>query len=207
MNCIRLRLGQAFALSLVALIASPINAQDDPLQGLGFGDIPLSQEDYDANILSVDTLFEFNKDAQSVAELDARTRGWVTPAKHQGVCGSCWAFATVGTIEARVLKDFGVTLDLSEQQLVSCHSGAYGCCGGSGSALKFFYQDRPNLESAAPYSESNTACPTQRSVQCSSISGQTYGNRTFKRLGMLRRCRRGRLRPSQHRVVCLECSL
>ncbi len=45
-------------------------------------------------------------------------------------------------------------------------------------------------------------------IDNASIEGETaHGNRTFKRLEMLGKCRRGRLRPSRHRGVCRECSL
>ena len=54
----------------------------------------------------------------------------VSPVKHQGKCGSCVAFATIGAIETcfhRVTNRFG---DYSEQQLIDCgfdHKGANGC--------------------------------------------------------------------------------
>jgi len=57
---------------------------------------------------------------------------WMTPVKYQGSCGSCWAFAEVGTIEAAFNiyqnnPDFDI--DLSEQDVVSC-SGCGDCGGG-----------------------------------------------------------------------------
>ena len=54
----------------------------------------------------------------------------VSPVKHQGKCGSCVAFATIGAVETcfhRVTKRFS---DYSEQQLIDCgfgHKGANGC--------------------------------------------------------------------------------
>jgi len=54
------------------------------------------------------------------------------PARQQGTCGSCWAFATAGTIEAnwwnknqKYKKAY-----LSPQQLVDCDRSNYGCSGG-----------------------------------------------------------------------------
>jgi hypothetical protein len=61
---------------------------------------------------------------------DWREHDGVTPVKDQGGCGSCWAFASVGALEAAArLKDNAV-YDLSEQQLVSCNTYGYGCGGG-----------------------------------------------------------------------------
>lgn len=59
--------------------------------------------------------------------------GVVTPVKNQGSCGSCWAFSTVGTLEAhwRILGK-GSDVFFSEQQLVDCARAFenYGCEGG-----------------------------------------------------------------------------
>jgi len=55
--------------------------------------------------------------------------GGCTPVKNQGGCGSCWAFATIGPFECNILIRDGVTVDLSEQWLVSC-TEAGSCEGG-----------------------------------------------------------------------------
>ena len=57
-------------------------------------------------------------------------QGGCTPVKHQGGCGSCWAFGTVGPLECNILIKDGVTVNLSEQWLVSCNSDGYSCGGG-----------------------------------------------------------------------------
>ena len=57
-------------------------------------------------------------------------QGKCTPVKDQGQCGSCWAFATVGVMEAAIKIRNGVERDLSEQYLVSCNTDGWGCQGG-----------------------------------------------------------------------------
>jgi C1A family cysteine protease len=66
--------------------------------------------------------------------LDWRQQEVVTPIKDQGSCGSCWAFATVETVESRVALDHGHGIPppiLAPQQLVDCSTENYGCSGGS----------------------------------------------------------------------------
>ena len=43
------------------------------------------------------------------------------PIRNQGGCNSCWAFATVGVMECNIFVQDGVSVDLSEQWLVSCN--------------------------------------------------------------------------------------
>jgi len=54
----------------------------------------------------------------------------VTPVKDQGSCGSCWAFGTLGGIEAVHKQKTGSTVNLAEQQLVDCSTQNNGCSGG-----------------------------------------------------------------------------
>jgi len=60
---------------------------------------------------------------------DWRDLDGCTPIKHQDGCGSCWAFAAVGSFECSILIKDKKTVDLSEQWLVSCTS-AGSCSGG-----------------------------------------------------------------------------
>jgi len=62
---------------------------------------------------------------------DYEGHNWMTPVKNQGACGSCWAFAIVGVMEAAIKIRFNAPesdIDLSEQDLVNCV--CYGCNGG-----------------------------------------------------------------------------
>ncbi|KAG5893241.1 hypothetical protein JTB14_013403 [Gonioctena quinquepunctata] len=66
-------------------------------------------------------------------QFDWRLYGAVTPVKDQAVCGSCWAFGTVGAIEgAYFLKNGGKLVHLSQQALIDCSwlCGNIGCDGG-----------------------------------------------------------------------------
>jgi predicted secreted protein len=86
-----------------------------------------------------------------------------TPIKDQGACGSCWAFATVGAFENRILQIDNVTRDLSEQYLVSC---GFGSCAGAGNAFEAFINAVPSGEPGAgavyeqdfPYVGADVAC-------------------------------------------------
>lgn len=66
-------------------------------------------------------------------QVNWRLQGAVTPVKDQAVCGSCWSFGTIGTIEgAYFLKNGGNLVRLSQQALVDCSwgFGNNGCDGG-----------------------------------------------------------------------------
>jgi len=98
------------------------------------------------------------------ARFDWREQGGCTPVRNQGGCGSCWAFATVAPLECNILIRDGISVDLSEQWLLSCNRSNYSCsggwfaheyhewrtdsCGGSGAVL----------ESAFPYVASQVPC-------------------------------------------------
>jgi C1A family cysteine protease/sugar lactone lactonase YvrE len=95
--------------------------------------------------------------------LDWRSNGgnYVTPARDQGSCGSCWAHADMGVLESKVLMRTGEAaahLDLSEQVVVSC-GDENACAGGTlGGGAKFLINYGAPPESCYPYVSSNGIC-------------------------------------------------
>jgi C1A family cysteine protease len=72
--------------------------------------------------------------------VDWRKKNVVTSVKNQGYCGSCWAFAAAGALEAAYVQKYGQLITLSVQQLVDCadNYGNNGCLGGVPSAATAF---------------------------------------------------------------------
>ncbi|KAM4018163.1 cathepsin W-like [Anomaloglossus baeobatrachus] len=60
---------------------------------------------------------------------DWRKAGVISKAKNQSICGSCWAFAAVGNIEAQ-WGILGYPVNLSVQQVLDCGPCEAGCRGG-----------------------------------------------------------------------------
>ncbi len=88
--------------------------------------------------------------------IDWRTKGVVNSVRDQGQCGSCWAFATTANAESVWAISKGQLLDLSEEFLVDCASGAgyfnMGCNGGQpDSAFKYMINNGQCTESSYPY--------------------------------------------------------
>ncbi|KAK9073390.1 hypothetical protein SSX86_007714 [Deinandra increscens subsp. villosa] len=52
--------------------------------------------------------------------IDWRTKGAIADVKDQGSCGSCWAFSTIGSVEAINQIVTGDLVTLSEQELIDC---------------------------------------------------------------------------------------
>lgn len=70
--------------------------------------------------------------AQLPSVYDLRSLNLVTPVKDQGSCGSCWAFATIASIESNWLKQGAGIHILSEDNIIDCHLfDEAPCSGGS----------------------------------------------------------------------------
>ena len=69
--------------------------------------------------------------------------GAVSTVQEQHICGSDWAFASVGLVEFANWQATGQLLDLSEQQLVDCTQiyGNQGCLGGAMDGALRYAQD------------------------------------------------------------------
>jgi len=104
---------------------------------------------------------------------DLRTMGLVAPVKDQGNCGSCWSFSKTGSLESALLGQ-GKTLDLAEQELVSCDSSQWGCNGGLLSSFKYQINHGQTTESEFPYTARNGTCK-DKPVAGKGISFQYVG--------------------------------
>lgn len=64
--------------------------------------------------------------------LDLRVEGAIGSVKDQAICGSCWSFATTGSIEGAFYNKYKYRISLSEQNLMDCSwgYGNNGCDGG-----------------------------------------------------------------------------
>ena len=110
----------------------------DPIEcDCGCSDV-LEYEEYRCGLVEPDNWREIGvfEDIQPTGYLpptwDWRSQGGCNEIgiRHQGNCGSCWAFATVAPLEYNIKIKDGVTVDLSEQWLVNCNTYGYSCGGG-----------------------------------------------------------------------------
>jgi len=128
-------------------------------------------------------------DATPVA-YDGRVLGYVTTVKDQGNCECCGAFAIIGAVESKVLRNGGPYIDLSEQQAKECSFDVVvdnhdSCDGGTEREIVNILTQRGSLEEKdsryTPYSTaaiykklgSMTAIP-DGFVDINSIAGCNY---------------------------------
>ncbi|EER19300.1 cathepsin L, putative [Perkinsus marinus ATCC 50983] len=104
---------------------------------------------------------ESGTDPTLPSSVDWRDKNVLTPVKDQGNCGSCWAFAVTGALEAKHAIATGELLSFSEQQLVDCSRsyGNHGCQGGLPRFAYNYIRDHGiDQESTYPYNIWSESC-------------------------------------------------
>uniref|UniRef100_A0A146M8L0 Cathepsin L n=1 Tax=Lygus hesperus TaxID=30085 RepID=A0A146M8L0_LYGHE len=86
--------------------------------------------------------------------------GWLVWDQEE--CASCWAFSTIGAIEAQIIRSTGRTIYLSQQNLIDCAKtdyGGHGCNGGSMvGAYKYIRDNGVNTAISYPYEAKDGIC-------------------------------------------------
>ena len=117
---------------------------------------------------------------------DVNGKNYVTPVRNQQTCGSCFVFAPVAALEARLLRTYnrpGTDIDLSEQIPLSC-AGAGNCAaGGYASTASTYLQTTGTAkETCYPYTNTDGSC----GAACANwqlspykATNWSYANQTF----------------------------
>ena len=114
------------------------------------------------------------------ASLDWRNKdgvNWVSPLLNQANCGSCVAFASIGTMETQLRIASGnsaYNISLSPQNLFACGGG--GCETGwmPDDAADFLQKKGVVDEACQPYMSGATGTDMQCSAACSDANKRTY---------------------------------
>ena len=149
----------------------------------GQSTFPLGFEYYSGGVI---TTSQTQKSTSTIGDFDWRDIdgvNYVTSIKNQGGCGSCWAFAVAGAVEANIniyYQDETLDFDLSEEELVTC-SGAGDCYGGLPyRALNYVMEHGITDEETLPYTASNGECVNPEPIV--SIAGSySFGSNQFPR--------------------------
>jgi len=120
------------------------------------GDLPTSDEETSGPSLS---------EILPVApEKNLAQQGYNIIVRHQGSCGSCWAFSATANFEKFYWNKKQQRLSFSQQQLVDCDRSSNGCNGGlAANGLRYFSSSGASLASNYPYKAANGACNSKTS--------------------------------------------
>ena len=117
---------------------------------------------------------------------DVNGKNFVTPVRNQQTCASCFVFAPVAALEARLLRTYnrpGADIDLSEQIPLSC-AGAGDCAAGgyASTASTYLKTTGTAKETCYPYTNTDGSCDAAcANWQLSpyKATNWSYANQTF----------------------------
>lgn len=91
-----------------------------------------------------------------------------------GVCGACYAFSAIGSVEAQLFRKYNKLIELSAQEIVDCSIkyGNEGCVSGVMSqSFEYMIENGIASESDYPYSGKNGTCRWNDVTKTSKIKG------------------------------------
>jgi len=116
----------------------------------------------------------------ATGSMDWSAKGYTTPVKDQGQCGSCWAFSATQVVEsANILAGVGKSAAplLAPEQIVDCDKAMSGCNGGDPrQAIGWVTQvGGLEMESSYPYTAGQSGrsgtCKFSKSLVKETVSG------------------------------------
>lgn len=127
------------------------------------------QEQLDSSLLSLEYKDnEVDRNRVKLADevfVDHSNSNCMSPVRHQGKCGACYAFASTAFFEWLYCKKTNRLVEFSEQYMIDCANGriegAFGCDGGIDNAvMDFVHNFGLELRSNYPYvGNSGDECP------------------------------------------------
>ncbi|UUX92572.1 lectin like domain-containing protein [Methanoplanus endosymbiosus] len=152
-------------------ISSDLNSGEDeadPVVNYPLGYVPAPYEiadrtPADISVLTLGDGVSIMADEPLPESYDLRDHGRMTSVKNQSKCGSCWTFATYGSLESLLLGEEKMDFDFSENNMKNKHGFDKGCCDGGNYEMSTAYLTRwalpddvtwysgPVSETADPY--------------------------------------------------------
>jgi hypothetical protein len=127
------------------------------------GAMPIDAEFLEQTVLDEEQIKELEEKSKNPkwTEKTSLGQGWYPHRiRHQGGCGSCWAFAAIPEMERWIFNNWGGQyIDLSQQELVDCVQGSNGCHGGHPEyAFNYMVQNGIHKASDYPYIANKADC-------------------------------------------------